>query len=169
LDKKIVEARSAGTLSEEKASELRRELDRVGAQVSDLKAQESPSLARSLSLAQDLDALASQVSTVYRSYTFVPIIEGSHFTIFNGHVVQLDDLAVRRIGLENKILDRLAARRISYQQSIELRSDLNAIATQEDSCRSARISGNLSDKEARAIYDAFDRVAVKLDSFSSNS
>lgn len=166
IDKKIVEARSAGTLSESKSADLRRELDRAGAEIAELKSQSNPSLARSLSLAQDLDVLAHQVRTVYTTYTFVPIIEGSHFTIFNGHILELDDLAVRRIGLENKILDRLASGKISYQQSMELRSDLNAIAAREDICRSNRVNGRLSDKEAREIYKAFDKVAVKLDSYS---
>lgn len=169
IDKKIVEARSAGTLSEAKSADLRRELDRAGAEIAELKSQSNPSLARSLSLAQDLDVLAHQVRTVYSTYTFVPIIEGSHFTIFNGHVVELDDLAVRRIGLENKILDRLASGRISYGQSMELRSDLNAIAAKEDICRSTKVNGRLSDREAREIYSAFDKVAVKLDSYSHTS
>jgi hypothetical protein len=166
IDKKIVEARSSGSLSEAQSADLRKELDRIGAQISELKAQDNPSIARSLSLAQDLDALTGQVRTVYSSVQFVPIIEGSHFTIFNGHIVQLDDIAVRRIGLENKILERQNAGRISYQQSNDLRSELSSLAAREDVYRSAGLSGKLSDREARELYAAFDRVANKLDSYS---
>jgi hypothetical protein len=166
IDRAIVNARSAGTISEAQAANLRRDMDRIGAEIVELKSQSNPSISRCISLAQDLDVLGTQVRTVYTSFTFVPIIEGSHFTMINGHIIQLDDLAVRRIGLENKILDRLAAGRITYSQSIDLRSDLSAIAAREDAYRNARFKGDLSDREARELYTSFDRVATKLDDYS---
>lgn len=161
--RRIDEARAAGTLSTEQLANLTREMDRINAEVVFLRGQTTPSLARSLSLAKDLDALALQVHGYSSNIVFVPIIEGSHFTIFNGRIVLLDDLAVRRIGLENKILDRLAQGKISFPQANELRADLNAISAAEDA---SRTDGDLSPKESRVIYTAFDKVANRLDDYS---
>ena len=164
LDKRIVDARSASTLSEAQARELRQELDRIGAEVTYLKGQSNPSLVRAIVLGQDLDVLSSRFRTVLPSTTvFVPIIEGSHFTIFNGRTIQLDDLAVRRIELENKILSRQASGKITWEQANHLRSNLNAVAAKEDAFRA---DGDLTFKESKIIYQDMDKVANELDNMS---
>ncbi len=163
LDKQIVDARSAGTISEERAADFRRELDRVGAELTAMKASNNPSLSRSIVIGQDLDALYLQMRSVITTISYVPIIEGSHFTIIDGRIIQLDEPAVRRIGLENKILENQAAGRLTYAQANNLRSELNAIATEEDTFR---IKGALTDSEARTIYKSMDKVANELDSYA---
>jgi hypothetical protein len=160
LDKAIVDARVAGTISEGQAAAMRRELDRIGSEVAVLKQQPSPSLLRSIVVAQDLDALTVNLKTSVNAIALVPIIEGSHFTIFNGRIIQLDDLAVRRIELENKILAAQAAGRINFDEANHMRSELNAIAALEDAYKS---DGTLSFKNGRHIYRDMDNVANELD------
>ncbi len=162
LDKQIVDARTAGTLTEAQASDYRRELDRIGAELTFLKSGNT-SLSRAIVVGQDLDALTVRMKSVITTIAFVPIIEGSHFTIYNGRIIQLDEPAVRRIGLENKILENQAQGRLNYDQANSLRSELNAIAATEDAYR---VKGPLTDSEARIIYKSMDRVAVQLDTYA---
>lgn len=163
LDKAIVDSRSAGTLSEQQAASYRRELDRIGAEISYLKGLPNPSVSRSIVVGQDLDILASRMRSVITTITYVPIIEGTHFTIINGRRIQLDEPAVRRVNLEIKILDWQAAGKITEQQCNILRADLNEIAGREDAYR---MKGALTDKEARDIYLSMDKVASQLERFA---
>ena len=161
LAKRLLDLKTGGRLTDAQLTLLQRDLDRVNSEY--IVIQGRPSLSRTLSLAKDLDVLYFQLHGFAPTVTYVPIIEGSHFTIFNGRIILLDDLAVRRIGLENKILDRLYAGKISYAQSNELRVRLNDIATAEDLCRT---DGVLTPKESRDIYTAFDKVASRLDTYT---
>jgi len=162
LNKNIADAVTAGTLTEKQARELRRELERINGEVVVLKAQPTPSVIRTVVLAQDLDALALNLRGNVSTITYVPIIEGSHFTVFNGQIIQLDDLAVRRIELENKILNAQAAGKISWEQSNRMRGQLNAIAAMEDAYR-VNNNGQINFKDSHAIYRDMDKVANELD------
>ena len=165
LDKAIVDARSAGSLSETQAADFRRELDRIGAEIAYLKGQGAPSLSRSIVVGQDLDILAVRMKPVITTLTYVPIIEGTHFTIINGRVIQLDEPAVRRVNLEIKILDKYAQGRITSDECNSLRAELNNIATQEDAFR---VKGAMTDHEARLIYVAMDKVATQLERYEKH-
>lgn len=160
LDKLIIDNRTNGTISEGQAASLRRESDRIGAEVSLLKQQVNPSLIRTIAVAQDLDALTTMVKGSGITVVLIPIIEGSHFTASNGRIVQLDDLAVRRIELEKRILAAHAGGRITFDQANHLRSELNAIAALEAAYST---SGILSPKSSREIYRDMDKVANELD------
>jgi len=160
LDKAIVDARTSGRISEAQAASMRRELDRIGNEIVFLKQQPSPSLLRTIAVAQDLDAITVTMRGSVSTITFVPIIEGSHFTVFNGRIIQLDDIAVRRIELENKILAAQAAGRINFDEANHMRSELNAIAALEDAYKSG---GDMTFKNGRELYRDMDKVANELD------
>jgi hypothetical protein len=162
LDRRIAEALASGKLSEKKAKEFRRELERINGEVVVLRGQPTPSVLRTVVLAQDLDAVALGLHSDVATVTLVPIIEGSHFTVFNGQIVQLDDLAVRRIELENKILSAQAAGRITWEQSNDMRNQLNSIAAMEEVYRNSN-GGTITFKDSRAIYRDMDKVANELD------
>ncbi|MBX9689062.1 MAG: hypothetical protein K2X27_20300 [Candidatus Obscuribacterales bacterium] len=163
---RIANAESFGSLSKDQALEFKSGLEKIGTEISILKSQTSPSPLLAITLAQDLDSIAMQARTAQSTIVYVPIIEGSHFTIFNGRIIQLDDIAVRRIGLESKILDRQAAGQISRQEADELRHELNTISAAEDLYRSSGINHDLTNKQARSIYASFDKVATRLDAWS---
>lgn len=164
IEKRITLLRPSATLTEAQIAVYAADLDRINKEYLVLKGSTTPSLSRALSLAKDIDLLALRLGTFQPAQiAYVPIIEGSHFTIFNGRIVQLDDLAVRRVGLESKITDRLYAGAISAGQAAELRADLSNIASAEDAWRT---DGHLTPKEAKEIYTAFDKVANKLDDYS---
>ncbi|MBX9568322.1 MAG: hypothetical protein K2X77_05470 [Candidatus Obscuribacterales bacterium] len=164
IEKRIAVLRPAGTLTDAQIALYAADLDRINKEILVLRGTSTPSLSRALSLAKDLDLLAIRLGTFQPAQlAYVPIIEGSHFTIFNGRIVLLDDLAVRRVGLESKITDRLYAGAISAGQAAELRTDLVNIAAAEDAWRT---NGQLTPKEAKEIYTAFDKVANKLDDYS---
>lgn len=167
VGKRITLLRPGSTLTDAQIAIYAADLDRINKEYVVLHSSSTPSLSRALSLAKDLDLLALRLGTYQTAeIAYVPIIEGSHFTIFNGRIILLDDLAVRRVGLESKITDRLYAGSISSGQATELRADLSAIASAEDSWRNAE--GKLTPKEAKAVYTAFDKVANKLDDYSGH-
>lgn len=164
LAKRLAALQPSATLTADQITVLNQDYARINNQIVVLKGQGTPSLSLALALAKDLDLFYVRLNTLAPStIAYVPIIEGSHFTIFNGRIYQLDDLAVRRIGLESKITDRQFAGRISSSQANELRTDLSSIAAAEDL---ARADGDLSPKEVKDIYTAFDRVANRLDDYS---
>lgn len=163
IAKQITVLHPSASLTDAQIAIYTADLDRINKEYVVL--QTTPSLSRAVALAKDLDLLAIRLGTVQPvEIAYVPIIEGSHFTIFNGRIILLDDPAVRRIGLESKITDRLYAGNISTSQANELRADLSNIASAEDAWRNAE--GKLSPKEAKEVYTAFDKVANKLDDYS---
>lgn len=160
LDKSIADMIAAGTLTEVQATPYRTELDRINSEIVYLKGK--PSVSRAIVVGQDLDALALRVRGNNSTLVYAPIIEGSHFTIVGGRIIQLDETAVRRVNLESKILDKQVQGKISGPESDALRQRLNEIAATEDAYRA---DGPLSDREARVIYKAMDKVAVQLERF----
>lgn len=162
LDRRLIESRSSGLITEVRASILRQELDRVGAEVAILKGQPAPSILRALALAKTLDVVSADMSTL-SVVVPSPIIEGLTFTIYNGGFIKLDDLAERRIGLESKIATKEVQGKITFSQAARLRSQLNDIALAESAYRA---SGKLSFDDSRKIYVAYDHVGSELDSWA---
>lgn len=112
--------------------------------------------------AQDLDLIGDQYRTIVKTAptTYAPIISGSRFTVFNGQVLQLDDLSVRRADLEGRVIKDLLQGRMSESQASDLRAKLESLGN-EQAFYSA--NGNLNDKEARHLYNEFDRVASEIE------
>lgn len=162
LDRRLIESRSSGLISEVRASILRQELDRIGAEVALLKGQPAPSILRALALAKTLDVVSADMGTL-SVVVPSPIIEGLTFTIYNGGFIKLDDLAERRIGLESKIATKEVQGKITFSQAARLRSQLNDIALAESAYRA---SGKLSFDDSRKIYVAYDHVGSELDSWA---
>ncbi len=162
LDRRLIESRSSGLISETRASILRQELDRIGAEVSLLRGQPEPSILRALALAKTLDVVSADMGTL-SVVVPSPIIEGLTFTIYNGGFIKLDDLAERRIGLESKIATKEVQGKITFSQAARLRSQLNDIALAESAYRA---SGKLSFDDSRKIYVAYDHVGSELDSWA---
>lgn len=162
LDRRLIESRSSGLISEVRAAILRQELDRIGSEVSLLRGQSSPSILRALALAKTLDVVSADMGTL-SVVVPSPIIEGVRFTIYNGSIIQLDDLAERRIGLESKIATKEVQGKITFAQASRLRSQLNDIALAESAYRA---SGKLSFDDSRRIYVAYDHVGSELDSWA---
>lgn len=162
LDRRLIESRSSGLISEVRAAILRQELDRVGSEVSLLRGQSAPSILRALALAKTLDVVSADMGTL-SVVVPSPIIEGVRFTIYNGSIIQLDDLAERRIGLESKIATKEVQGKITFAQASRLRSQLNDIALAESAYRA---SGKLSFDDSRRIYVAYDHVGSELDSWA---
>lgn len=161
LNKLYADALAQNALAEAEKNLLRAELDRIAAE---------EALAKSLTgvaasskvviLARDIDTLGDRFNVVLKKPVFVPIIEGSHFTIVEGKVVELDDVAKRRWELEGKINKFYLENRISASTAKNLRSRMDLIATQEAGMRA---DGNLDLKEGRILYGEFDKIGSDLD------
>ncbi len=161
LNKLYADALAKKLLAESDQALLRSELDRIAAE---------EAAARSLSgvaanskvvvLARDIDTLGERFNVVMKQPVFVPIVEGSHFTIVEGNVVELDDVAKRRWELEGKINKMYLENRISSTQANRLRNRMDLIATQEAGMRA---DGNLDLKEGHILYDEFDKIGSDLD------
>jgi len=161
LNKLYADALAQNALAEAEKNLLRAELDRIAGE---------EALAKSLTgvaasskvviLARDIDTLGDRFNIVLKKPVFVPIVEGSHFTIVEGKVVELDDVAKRRWDLEGKINKFYLENRISASTAKNLRSRMDLIATQEAGMRA---DGNLDLKEGRILYGEFDKIGSDLD------
>ena len=119
--------------------------------------------ARAVLLARDLDVITTQIAT-YVPAVPQPIIAGSHMTISNGQIVELDDVSVRRSDLEARIVKDYLQGRLTSEQASRLREEMNAIETLEANFR--QHPGDLTLKESRILYTNFDKVASKLDKWA---
>ncbi len=119
---------------------------------------------RAVILARDLDVITTQIGT-YVTAIPQPIIAGSHMTISNGQIVELDDVSVRRSDLEARIVKDYLQGRLTSSQTDTLRSEMNAVETMEATFRGQH-PGDLTLKESRILYTEFDKVASKLDKWA---
>lgn len=156
LERLIKEARSRNAIKAAQAELMLDELARVQqeATISGI------TYGRAVLLARDLDVIGAQIATIVPAVP-QPIIAGSHLTIVNGEIANLDDVAVRRSELEGRIAKDLLEGRLSPGKAAELRSEMNAIETMEATFR--QHDGDLSLRESRMLYTNFDKVASKLD------
>ena len=119
---------------------------------------------RAVILARDLDVITVQMGS-YGTSIPQPIIAGSHMTISNGQIVELDDVSVRRSDLEARISKDYLQGRLTLARADELRSDMNAVETMEATFRNQH-PGDLTLKESRILYTNLDKVASKLDKYA---
>jgi hypothetical protein len=119
---------------------------------------------RAVILARDLDVITTQIGT-YVTTIPQPIIAGSHMTISNGQIVELDDVSIRRSDLEARIVKDYLQGRLTSNQTDSLRSQMNAVETMEGAFRNQH-PGDLTLKESRILYTNFDKVASKLDKWA---
>lgn len=157
LAEQIDQACDRGEITGTKAEAMKRELSRI-----DRESNSTISYSRAVMFAQDLDLIGDQYRTIVKTTpsAYVPIINGSHFTVSNGQVLQLDDLSVRRADLEGRVIKDLLQGRMSESQASNVRAKLESLGN-EQAFYSA--NGNLNDKEARHLYNEFDRVASDIE------
>jgi len=164
LNKLYADALAQNLLAEAEKNLLKAELDRIAAEEAAAKALTGVAASSKIViLARDIDTLGDRFNIVLKKPVFVPIVEGSHFTIVEGKVVELDDVAKRRWDLEGKINKLYLENRISASTANNLRSRMDLIATQEAGMRA---DGNLDLKEGRILYNEFDKIGSDLDDAS---
>lgn len=162
LNKLYADALAQNLLAEAEKNLLKAELDRIAAEEAAAKALTGVAASsKVVILARDIDTLGDRFNIVLKKPVFVPIVEGSHFTIVEGKVVELDDVAKRRWDLEGKINKLYLENKISASTANNLRSRMDLIATQEAGMRA---DGNLDLKEGRTLYSEFDKIGSDLDS-----
>jgi len=157
LDKMIDQARERGDISAQRCEAMKAELRRIARDTG------SNEISYPLAVmeAEDLDLIATQYGTlVTAAPVYVPIISGSHFTVVDGSVFQLDDLSIRRIDLEGRITKDLLEGRLSESRAAELRAQLSNIGAE---AAVYRADGNVDFKESRRLYTEFDRVASGIE------
>lgn len=161
LDKLYADAVAKNLFEQADRDLLRAELERIAAEEAVVRTlQGSLASSKVVLLARDLDTIGERMNIVLKQPVFVPIVEGSHFTIMEGKVVELDDVAKRRWELEGKISKFYLERRISADQANSLRKRMDVIASTEAGMRS---DGDLSLIEGRKLYGEFDKVGSDLD------
>ncbi len=157
LAEQIDQACDRGEITGNKAEAMKRELSRI-----DRESNSTISYSRAVMFAQDLDLIGDQYRTIVKTTPseYVPIISGSRFTVSSGQVLQLDDLSVRRADLEGRVLKDLLQGRMSESQASKLRAKLESLGNEQAIYSE---NGNLNDKEARHLYNEFDRVASDIE------
>ncbi len=160
LENTIAAGQASGSITATQAQSLRAELDRVAK--AQLGSSSDFTYINALPLAMSLDYVGNQLISFAPTLTYVPLINGSRFAIIGGRVLMLDDVMVRRADLESKISRFLATGNISERQATILRGELGKIAIIEKQMRG---NGSFSFRESRELYNRFDRVGSRLDSY----
>jgi hypothetical protein len=157
LEKAINEARDRGDISSAQCAAMKQELRRIAQETGS----NTVSYPVALMLAEDLDLIGQQYGTIVTTApTYVPIITGSTFTVYTGQTYKLDDLSMRRAGLEARITKDLLQGRLSDSRAADLRSQLAGIGNEADLYLA---DGSFNPKESRRLYDSFDNVEQKID------
>ena len=147
---------SNGTLTAEQAARYRAELDRLSALELAMDQGSSWTYEKVLPLTYEYDLLASNLKVA--GYT--PFVQSGSVIFSDAHVVKIDDLMNRRAGLEAKISMGYASGKLSSAEADRLRGMLNHVAVVESNYRA---DGEVSDKEAKALYGEFDKVGSAID------
>jgi len=157
LRKLIEESRERKVMDRARADAMLAELERIHSQtVSTI------SYGRAVLLARDLDMVGGEVLVLVPTLNIPqPIIQGSHLTIADGQIVEMDDVSSRRSDLEGRIAKDYWQGRLSLSQAQLLRDKMNSIDVMEAEFR--RPDGDLSLKESRILYTNYDKVASDLD------
>jgi hypothetical protein len=156
---------AAGSISQDQANDMRADLERVAR----AQSESSPtkfSYVNALPLAVSLDSVGNQLKTVVRTVNFDPLINGNRFVVSGGAVIMLDDVMVRRAGLESRIAHEFEMGRISADQAGALRDQLSRVADLESQMRT---KGGLTFEDGRILYARFDRVGTRLDGYVADS
>ncbi len=157
LENSINQSRDRGEITSERCEAMKAELRRI--------AQETGSSTitypGAVMVAEDLDLIGTRYGTmVTTAPVYVPIINGSHFTISDGSVFQLDDLSIRRADLEGRVTKDLLEGRLSPSRASDLRAQLSNVGAE---AAIYRADGNVDFKESRRLYSEFDRIAGAIE------
>jgi len=159
LDRLIDRARDSGQITGKQADVMKSEIRRIAHETGS----NTISYSRAVMLAEDLDLIGNRLGTVVTTGGYVPIIQGSHFTVYNGTILQLDDLSVRRADLEARITKDYLEGRLTDSQTVNLRAQLDAIGT---TAAVYRETGGIDFKESKALYRDFDHVASEIERYA---
>ncbi|HEY9682239.1 MAG TPA: hypothetical protein V6C89_16330 [Drouetiella sp.] len=161
LDKMIDSAHAKGKITEKEARAMKAELKRIERETGS----NTITYERAVAFARDLDFIGTRLGGVVVEGVpvYQPIIAGSHFTVVNGQIYVLDDLSVRRVDLEARIIKDYLEGRLSDDRASKLRAELDAIGTTQ-AIYSA--SGELDPVSSRKFYKEMDKVASELERYA---
>ncbi len=161
LDKMIDAAHAKGNISSKKAEAMKNELKRIARETGS----NTITYERAVAYARDLDYIGTSLGTVVIAGvpTYQPIIAGSHFTVVDGQIYVLDDLSVRRVDLEARIVKDYLEGRLSDERASKLRNHLDAIGATQ-AIYSA--TGELDPVSSRKFYKEMDSVASELEKYA---
>ncbi len=161
LDKMIDSAHAKGKITEKEAHAMKSELKRIERETGS----STITYERAVAFARDLDFIGTRLGGVVVEGVpvYQPIIAGSHFTVVNGQIYVLDDLSVRRVDLEARIIKDYLEGRLSDDRASKLRAELDAIGTTQ-AIYSA--SGELDPVSSRKFYKEMDKVASELEKYA---
>jgi hypothetical protein len=169
LEKVIADGMDKGKLTQRQADDLRSELDAVTQlELAAKKYGGAIPYEQIAVIATRLDVVGQRMSEIV-GFPIVPIIENGRFIVFNGEIIQLDEIAMRRATLEGKISLALAHNTLSNSQVANVRTELDNIAAMEVRFRGNDINGEFTDQQARDLFQAFDHVGGKLDAFIASN
>jgi uncharacterized cupredoxin-like copper-binding protein len=161
LDKMIDAAHAKGNITGKKAEAMKNELKRIARETGS----NTITYERAVAYARDLDYIGTSLGTVVVEGVpaYQPIIAGSHFTVVNGQIYVLDDLSVRRVDLEARIIKDYLEGRLTDARATKLRDELDAIGATQ-AIYSA--TGELDPVSSRKFYKEMDSVASELEKYA---
>ena len=169
LEKIIGEGMATGKLTKAQADELRSDLDDVTKlEIVAQKVGGPIPYTQIAVIATRLDLIAARLVEIV-GIQLAPIMTNGKITIVSGEIVELDEMASRRAEMEGKISIAYAHKTLTKSQVTILRQQLDDIAAMEVKFRDGDINGQFTDQEARTLFQSFDRVGSKLDSFIASN
>jgi hypothetical protein len=163
IQRVIASGQASGAISEDRARLFRLELDRLSALEAQGRAGQM-TYVQALPIAVELDQLSDRIAVITPGQTLTPLISSNRLVLTTGQIVQLDDVMVRRAGLEGKIAQQLAAGKLTPDEAASLRQQMDDIARTEAQMR-ASSGGQLSLRDGRTLYGQFDKVGSRLDRY----
>jgi hypothetical protein len=169
LLKVIGEGMATGKLTQVQADDLRTELDVITQlELAARKYGDAIPMSQIAVIAARLDVVGQRLNAIY-AFPFIPIMSNGRFVVFNGEIIQLDVIAMRRAELEGKISLALAHSTLSRPQVDDLRKQLDNVAVTEVQFRQGAKNGEFTNEQARTLFNAFDRVGSQLDQFIASN
>lgn len=162
LESMIAAGIASGTLNAAQSAELRAELAHLANLEAIAKSGGAVELVNVLPIAMELDVLGNRIITYTHGTSYLPLIAGTRFVLIGNRVILLDDIMVRRAELEGRIAREQATGRLTPEESVKLRADLDLIARRESQFRT---DGKFGYDESRMLYRDFDKVGSRLDSY----
>jgi hypothetical protein len=163
IQRVIASGQASGAISEDRAHVFRQELDRLSALEAQGRAGQM-TYVQALPIAIELDQLSDRIAVITPGQTLTPLVSSNRLVLTTGQLVQLDDVMVRRAGLEGKIAQQLAAGKLTPDEAASLRQQMDDIARTEAQMRASN-GGELSLRDGRTLYGQFDKVGSRLDRY----
>jgi hypothetical protein len=156
---------SGGHLTEQQATELRAELNRINTLIEGARTAGTITYTTALPIAMNLDVLGNRIRTQVTSVNFVPLIANGRISFVGGTYSPIDELSLRRAEVGAAIDRERFLGRLTVQEAQRLQYKLGNIGQREEGFRK---DGVLTYSEVTIIHADLNRISAELNQLVAN-